>query len=75
MSYDIIAQIYINMKILVFLACIAVFAITTKGFTLYTGGNSWSLDSGTVDSTNYTFTSLPAKFISYFYTSSKGILF
>lgn len=39
-------------------------------FTLYTGGNSWSLDSGEISSDGYSFTKVPAKFTTYFYTSS-----
>ena len=40
-------------------------------FTLYTGGNSWSLDSGEISNDGYSFTKVPAKFNTYFYTSSK----
>lgn len=39
-------------------------------FILYTGGNSWSLDSGQISNDGYTFTKVPAKFTTYFYTSS-----
>jgi hypothetical protein len=39
-------------------------------FTLYTGGNSWPLDSGEISNDGYSFTKVPAKFNTYFYTSS-----
>jgi hypothetical protein len=39
-------------------------------FTLYTGGNSWPLDSGKISNDGYSFTKVPAKFNTYFYTSS-----
>jgi hypothetical protein len=51
---------------------ITTFLVTASGFTLYTGGNSWSLGKGSVDSTNFTFASLPTKFATYFYTDSNG---
>jgi hypothetical protein len=63
------------MKYLVFVAIIAAFLASAQGFTLYTGGNSWSLGKGSVPSTNFTFTSLPTKFATYFYTDSSGALF
>jgi hypothetical protein len=47
----------------------------TMGFSLYTGGNSWPLGKGAVDSSGYTFDSLPTKFNTYFYTSSRGSQF
>jgi hypothetical protein len=54
---------------------ITTFLVTSSGFTLYTGGNSWSLGKGSVDSTNFTFASLPTKFATYFYTDSNGAWF
>ena len=39
-------------------------------FTLYTAGNSWSLDSGVVGNDGYSFTRLPARFNTYFSSSN-----
>lgn len=36
------------------------------------GGNSWSLDEGVIDDSGYSFSSLPAQFSSYIYTSKPG---
>lgn len=52
------------------MAIIAISFQATASFNLYTGGNSWSLGDGSIDSTNFTFTSLPTKFATYFYTNS-----
>lgn len=39
-------------------------------FKLYVGGNSWSQDEGQIEKNGYNFTVMPAKFYSYFFTSS-----
>lgn len=63
------------MRKLALVILLSTYIMTTMGFSLYTGGNSWSLDQGTVGSSGYTFASLPAKFNTYFYTSSRGAQF
>ena len=42
----------------------------TACFVLYPGGNSWSLDKGSISNNGYTFSNVPATFNTYFYTSS-----
>jgi hypothetical protein len=42
----------------------------TTCFVLYPGGNSWSLDKGSISNNGYTFSNVPATFNTYFYTSS-----
>lgn len=45
-------------------------AVINASITLYMGGNSWSLDGGDISDSGYEFRTLPAKFSSYFHTSS-----
>lgn len=47
-----------------------ILSVNAGSYRLYNGGNSWTLDDGYVGGTGYEFTSLPAKFVSFFYTTS-----
>ena len=53
-----------------FLIILILFTTSTTCFVLFTGGNSWSLDRGSISTNGYTFSTVPAKFNTYFYTSS-----
>lgn len=58
------------MYFIIFLISITTSQIASQ-FTLYTGGNSWALDSnGNNNNLNYTFKALPATFKTYFFTTS-----
>jgi hypothetical protein len=60
-------------KLVLTATILAVILTTASGFTLFTGGNSWSLlGRGSVPSTNFTFPTLPARFATYFYTGTNG---
>jgi hypothetical protein len=62
----------INLLMTTMLQKIVFFTIIalSVSFTLYTAGNSWSLDSGIVGYDGYSFTRLPARFNTYFSSSN-----
>lgn len=62
-------MININIILLAFILFAGVISVNV---TLLMGGNSWSLDKGTITDVGYTFSALPAKFSSYIYCGSSG---
>jgi hypothetical protein len=57
-------------SIQIFLLTLVLLTTDTSCFILYTGGNSWSLDKGSISNNGYKFSNVPASFNTYFYTSS-----
>ena len=57
------------MKVILVLVLICVLS---QSFILLTGGNSWDLSGGSVGNSGYSFTTVPAKFNTYFYSGSKS---
>lgn len=56
----------------VLLLVILFVGVISGNVTLFMGGNSWSLDKGSIKDAGYTFSILPGKFSSYIYTSNSA---